>query len=43
MKSDCEIVKTKARQLLIEKDKEIDKIRGFRRSKDDAEETKKIG
>jgi hypothetical protein len=27
MKSDCEIVKTKARQLLIEKDKEIQKIK----------------
>lgn len=27
MKSDCEIVKTKARQLLIEKDKEIAKIK----------------
>lgn len=30
MKSDCEIVKTKARQLLIEKDKEIAKIKAQR-------------
>jgi uncharacterized protein (UPF0335 family) len=30
MKSDCEIIKTKARQLLIEKDKEIEKLKSQR-------------
>lgn len=40
MKSDCEIVKTKARSLLIEKDQEIEKIRARRFSKDENEESK---
>ena len=35
MKSDCEIIKTKARQMLIEKDEEIEKIKTGKRTQVD--------
>lgn len=40
MKSDSELIKSKARQLLIEKDKEIDRLKTLKRGGAEAEESK---